>query len=167
VVELLMFFAGIADLGDRTDDIYEKLLDLVDDDMNLSALATCFVPHNTFELTTMVGLLQWPELPDWARAHLVVRDNIGLSTSDRDAIIEYLGCFDNLGPDTLLAISRDMSSDHGKYSSSAAQALKAFLSSDFDAVVAFSGADPDDLQSHFDSLGNYYIEESKKILGVT
>lgn len=163
---LLIFFIGICDLGDMTDEILEKLLDVVDKGMNLSTLATSYIPHNAFEVNTLVSLIYWPELPDWARAHLVVRNGIGLTQRDRDGVIEYLGASDNLGSDTLISISHDIADDQSKYSADSIEALKAFVVSDFDAVSDFNGSDPDDLASHYNELGSHYIAESKKVLGI-
>lgn len=163
---LALFFIGICTLGDMTDKILGRLLDLIDEGMNLSTLATSFVPHNTFETNALVSLIYWPELPDWARAHLVTRNEIGLTQQDRDGVIEYLGITDNLGTDTLLAISHDIAQEPNKYSSASVNALKAFIGADFEMVSGFNDSDLDDLESHFNELGSYYIAESKKILSL-
>lgn len=163
---LALFLIGICELGDKTDGVLEKFLDIVDEGINLSTLATSFAPANVFEVNALVSLIYWPEFPDWARAHLVARDDIGITIKDRDGILEYLGCSDNLGSDSLLAISRDIASRQDKYSVSAVQALKAFLSSEFDSVADFNGADPDDLESHLNEIGDYYIEQCKQALAV-
>lgn len=163
---LSLFFIGTCSLGDMTDEILERFLDLIDEGMNLSTLATSFVPHNTFETNALVSLIYWPELPDWARAHLVTRNEIGLTQQDRVGVIEYLGISDNLGTDTLLAISHDIVQEPHKYSSASIEALKAFIRADFEVVSDFNDSDPDDLESHFNELGSYSIAESKKILGV-
>ena len=164
--QLSLFFIGICDLGDMTDEILENFLDLVDEGMNLSTLATSHVPRNTFEVSALVSLIYWPELPDWARAHLVVRDGIGLTQQDRDGVIEYLGASDNIGSDTLVSIAYDISEDPSKYSAASIEALKAFVSSDFDAVSGFNNSDPDDLENHFNELGVHYIVKSRDILGL-
>jgi hypothetical protein len=164
---LALFYIGICSLGDMTDEILEKFLDLVDEGMNLSTLATTYTPHNAFETNALISLIYWPELPDWARAHLVVSNDIGLTQKDRDSVIEYLGAHSNLGCDTLISISRDISEDHGKYSSAAIDALKAFVASDFEAVSDFNGSDLDSLKTHHDELGEYYIGKSQKILDST
>ena len=164
--ELSLFFIGICDLGDMTDEILENFLDLVDEGMNLSTLATTYVPHNTFEVSALVSLIYWSELPDWARARLVVRDGIGLTQQDRDGVIEYLGISDNIGSDTLVSIAYDISEDPSKYSVASIEALKAFLSSDFDAVSDFNNSDPDDLENHFNELGIHCIVKSRDILGL-
>jgi len=164
---LSLFFISICSLGDMTDEILERFIGLIDEGMNLSTLATSFVPHNTFEANALVSLIYWPELPDWARAHMVTRNEIGLTEQDRVGVIEYLGISDNLGADTLLAISHDIVQDSHKYSSASIEAFKAFVSAEFEVVSDFNDSDPDDLESHFNELGGYYVAESKKILGVT
>lgn len=163
---LAMFFIGICELGDMTDEILEQFLDLVDEGMNLNTLATSFVPCNAFEANTLVSLLHWSELPDWARAHLVTRNEIGLTQDDRDGVIEYLGFPDNLGSDTLLSVSHDIIQEPCKYSIASIEALKAFVRSDFELVSEFNGSNLDELENHFNELGSYCISESKKILGI-
>ena len=164
--ELSLFFIGISALGDKTDEILESFLDLVDEGMNLSTLVTSYIPRNTFETSALVSLMYWPELPDWARAHLVVRDRIGLTPQDRDGVIEYLGLSDCIGADTLISISQDISEDPGKYSSASIEALKAFVLSDFQAVAEFNSSDPEDLENHFNELGDYYIAKSREVLAL-
>jgi hypothetical protein len=162
---LALFFMGIC--SDATDSLLEALLDLVDEGMNLSTLATCFIPHNIFEVNALVSLAYWPDFSDWARAHLVVRGDIGLANQDRDGLIEYLGHSSIIGSDTLLAVSHDICEDPSKYSAASVEALKAFLVSDFDAVSDFNGSSLDDLENHFIEIGDYWIGECSKALGIS
>jgi hypothetical protein len=162
---LALFFIGICELGDMTDEVLERFLDLVDEGMNLSTLATEYVPHNVFEINALMSLIYWPEMPDWSRAHLATRTSTGLTSHDRDSFIEYLGSMDILGAETLLAICGDIAAAPDKYSVSFIKALKAFLVSDFEAVSTYN-SDPDALTSHLDYLGDYCIVECRKRLGL-
>ncbi len=162
---LALFFIGICELGDKTDEILEQLLDLIDEGMNLSTLATEYVPHNAFEVNALMSLIYWPEMPDWARAHLATRNEVGLTNQDRDSFAEYLGCRDVLGAETLLAICRDIAVAPNKYSTSFIKALKAFYASDFEAISAYN-SDLDALTSHLDDLGDHCIAECRKSLGL-
>jgi hypothetical protein len=162
--ELALFCIGLCDLGDSTDDVLERFLDLVDEGMNLNTLSISYRPRNAFQVNALLNMIYWPDFPDWARAHLITRDDIGLVCEDRDGVIEYLGCSDNLGSDTIIALSCDIAKDKSKYSTASIKALKAFVSSDFSTAASLNNADIEEMQSHFDSIGEYYILESKKAL---
>ena len=149
------------------DEIFNEFLDLVHQGINLNTLATSFTPRNVFEANALVSLTYWPEFPDWARAHLVIRDDIGLSTKDRDSILEYLGNSDILGVDTLLAISGDISVNQLKYSDEVVDVLKAFFQGNLEMVMDFNGSDQDQLESHLGELGAYCIEQCKRSLAVS
>ena len=163
-VPLSLFCIGLADLGDRTDDVLESFLEIVDDGMGLSALVTSYVPRNAFEVNAFIELLYWPEFPDWARSHLVVRDGIGMTPQDRDGVIEFLGSRDNLGSDTLVSLAHDIACSKDKYSGDAIAALKAFVTGDFHAVSDFNDSDLEDIEAHFDEIGDHYITKGRRLL---
>jgi hypothetical protein len=163
-VPLSLFCIGLADLGDRADDVLESFLEIVDDGMGLSALVTSYVPRNAFEVNALIELLYWPEFPDWARSHLVVRDGIGMTPQDRDGVIEFLGSRDNLGSDTLVSLAHDIACSKDKYSGDAIAALKAFVTGDFHAVSDFNDSDLEDIEAHFDEIGDHYITKGRRLL---
>jgi hypothetical protein len=94
---LALFLIGICELGDlceledRTEDILERFLDAVDEGIGLNYLASFHTPQNIFEANALSHLAYYDELPDWARARLIVRDDFGLTIADRDSFIEYSG----------------------------------------------------------------------------
>jgi hypothetical protein len=160
---LALFFIGISELGDMTDEILEQFLDLIDEGMNLSTLATEYVPHNAFEVNALMSLIYWPEMPDWARAHLATRNEVGFTSQDRDSFVEYLGCRDILGAETLLSICRDIAVAPDKYSTAFIKALRAFFTSDFEAISTYNSV-PGALADHFDDLADHCIAECRKCL---
>jgi hypothetical protein len=162
---LALFFIGISELGDMTDEILEQFLDLIDEGMNLSTLTTEYVPHNAFEVNALISLIYWPEMPDWARAHLATRNEVGLTNQDRDSFVEYLGCRDILGAETLLSICRDIAVAPDKYSTAFIKALRAFFASDFESISTYNSV-PGALADHFDDLADHCIAECRKCLGL-
>lgn len=162
---LALFCIGLCDLGDDNDSVLEALLDMIDEGMNLSSLSTTYCPGTTFEANAILELIYWPDFPDWARAQLICRDDIGLVSSERSTVIGYLGSQDILGSDTLVAIARDISVNKSNYESSAVELLESFFDADFDDAAILCGADPDDLEDCYSGLGEYCINECRKLLG--
>jgi hypothetical protein len=163
---LALFFIGAATLGDSCDELFEPFLDLVDEGMNLNTLVTCYLPQNAFQSTALYSLLFWTEFPDWARALLSVRKDIGFTNKDRDCLVESLGD-PVIGEETLVALANDISKSDAKYSPQSAGTLKAFFSQEFDVASGGTSSSAEELEAFFGQLGDFSVQKCRDMLRIS
>jgi hypothetical protein len=162
------FFVGMCQNASDYDKRFEILEHYIEsgDFWSIDGVISNKDVENVFEADVFYSLLVWEDLEDWARAMLVMRDEVGITTEDKsDFVLGYLGTHSLLGGETLEAICKDISVKDRGYSDQTIHVLKSFLGGNFEPAQRENHRAIEELEEHFNSLNKFKIEACRNILG--